>query len=82
MMLYLKGELTRMDRVTASPPLIDSAYYHSENLGRVNVAKRMATSTPTGAMGQPQAATAEKGESLLTAICAEVVDFLTEFAQW
>ena len=29
----------------------------------------MATSTPTGAMGKPQAATAEKGQSLLTAIC-------------
>ena len=42
----------------------------------------MATSTPTGAMGKPQAATAEKGQSLLTAICEEVVNFLTEFAQW
>ena len=82
MMLYLKGELMRMDRVTSSPPLVDSTYYHSEHLGRVNVAKRMATSTPTGAMGKPQAATAEKGQSLLTAICEEVVNFLTEFAQW
>ena len=82
MMLYLQGELVRMDRVTASPPLVDSEYYHSEHLGRVNVAKRITTSTPTGAMGNPEAATAVKGESLLEAITQEVVAFLQEFATW
>ena len=82
MMLSLHGEIMRMDRVTASPPLVDSPFYHSENGGRVNVAKRMSTWTPTGAMGGPQHATAEKGESLLNAITTEVVSFLTDFATW
>ena len=82
MMLSLHGEIMRMDRVTSSPPLVDSPFYHSEHGGRVGVAKRMRAWTPTGAMGGPQHATAEKGESLLNAITAEVVSFLKDFATW
>ena len=82
MMLWLHGELMRMDRVTSSPPLLDSPFFHSEHGGRVNVAKRMNTWTPTGAMGGPQHATAEKGKSLLNAITGEVVSFLRNFATW
>jgi len=33
-------------------------------------------------MGNPEAATAAKGESLLEAITQEVVAFLQEFATW
>ena len=72
----------RMDRVTSSPPLLDSPFFHSEQGGRINVAKRMSTWTPTGAMGGPQHATAEKGESLLNAITGEVVSFLKDFSTW
>ena len=82
MMLFLHGEIMRMDRVTASPPLVDSPFFHSEHQGRVNVAKRMSTWTPTGAMGGPQHATPEKGESLLNAITDEVTSFLVDFATW
>lgn len=82
MMLWLHGEIMRMDRVTSSPPLLDSPFFHSEHGGRINVAKRMSTWTPTGAMGGPQHATAEKGESLLNAITGEVVSFLRNFATW
>ena len=82
MMLWLHGEMMRMERVTSSPPLLDSPFFHSEHGGRVNVAKRMNTWTPTGAMGGPQHATAEKGESLLNAITAEVVSFLKDFSTW
>lgn len=82
MMLWLHGEIMRMDRVTSSPPLLDSPFFHSEHGGRINVAKRMSTWTPTGAMGGPQHATAEKGESLLNAITGEVVSFLKNFATW
>lgn len=82
MMLWLHGEIMRMDRVTSSPPLLDSPFFHSEQGGRINVAKRMGTWTPTGAMGGPQHATAEKGESLLNAITGEVVAFLKDFSTW
>ena len=82
MMLFLHGEIMRMERVTASLPLVDSPYFHGEHGGRLNVAKRMATLTPTGAMGGPQHATVEKGESLLNAIVDEVVACLKDFATW
>lgn len=82
MMLFLHGNKVRMDRVTASPALIDSPYYHSEYGGRIYVAKRISTWAPTGAMGSPQNATAEKGESLLKAIVDEVVKCLEDFATW
>ena len=82
MMLHVQGELVRMERVTASPPLVDTPYYHSEHGGRVNVATRLTTSAPTGAMGNPEAATAEKGESLLNSIVGEVAEFIQNFATW
>ena len=82
MMLAIKGEIVRMDRVTASPPLVDSPYFHSETGGRIQVAHRMKTWTPTGAMGKPENATREKGESLLAAIVGEVTTFVEEFATW
>ena len=82
MMLFIHGEIMRMDRVKSSPPLIDSPFFHSEHGGRINVAKRMATRTPTGAMGEPQHATSEKGKSLLNAIVDEMVACLKDFAAW
>ena len=82
MMLFLHGEIMRMDRVKSSPPLINSPFFHSEHGGRLNVAKRMATRTPTGAMGEPQYATPEKGESLLNAIADEVIACIEDFATW
>lgn len=82
MMLFLHGEIMRMDRVKSSPPLINSPFFHSEHGGRLNVAKRMATRTPTGAMGEPQYATPEKGESLLNAIADEVIACIDDFATW
>lgn len=82
MMLFLRGEIMRMDRVKSSPPLLDSPFFHSEHGGRVNVAKRMATRTPTGAMGEPQHATPEKGESLLNAIVDEMISCIEDFATW
>ena len=82
MMLSIQGELVSKERVTASPPLVDTLYYHSEHGGRVNVAKRLTTSAPTGAMGNPEVATAEKGESLLNAIAGEVVEFIRNFSTW
>ena len=82
MMLFLHGEIMRMDRVKSSPPLINSPFFHSEHGGRLNVAKRMATRTPTGAMGEPQYATPEKGESLLNAIADQVIACIEDFASW
>jgi creatinine amidohydrolase len=82
MMLHLHGDIMRTDRVTASPPLVDTPFYHSEHGGRLTVAKRLTTWAPTGAMGGPQHATPEKGESLLNAIVDEVVACIQDFSTW
>ena len=61
MMLFLHGEVMRMDRVTSSPPMVDSPFYHSEHGGRINVGKRLVTRAPTGAMGETSTRHAGKG---------------------
>ena len=49
---------------------------------RIDTARPFNTWTGTGAMGQPQLATAAKGEQLLSVATNGVVDFLTEFRTW
>ena len=38
--------------------------------------------TGTGAMGRPDRASADKGQRLLEAISAKIVDFVREFSSW
>ena len=49
---------------------------------RVEVARRIDQSTPTGALGWPELATPEKGERLYDAAAQELVALVREFAQW
>ncbi|MBI2194178.1 MAG: creatininase family protein [Planctomycetes bacterium] len=82
MMLHLQKKLVVMKCAKASPPAIDSPFYHMEHGGRVDVAGRFYRKTETGAMGHPELATPEKGESLLRAIVAEVCAFIEDFSTW
>jgi creatinine amidohydrolase len=82
MMLVTRPDLVAMDQAAAPPAAIDTRWWSSETGGPVNVFKRFRRLTDTGAMGHPAEATAEKGESLLAAITAEVVRFLRDFAAW
>ena len=82
MMLFLQGELIDMSRARATPPVVDTPFYHSEQGGRVNMARRFNRLVGTGAMGRPEFATAEKGASLLEAIVEEVAAFVQDFAAW
>jgi creatinine amidohydrolase len=49
---------------------------------RVDVARRIEQSSPTGAFGFPEEATADKGEALFEIAAREVVAFVREFAVW
>lgn len=82
MMLVVAGELVHMDQARAGVPVIDTPFFHSELGGRVTVAGRFHRLTETGAMGSPEKATPEKGESLLAAGAREVAAFVEEFVTW
>lgn len=82
MMLHLHKDLVVMSQAKGIEPVLESRFYSSERLGRVNVAGRFHRRTATGAMGKPEEATAEKGASLLAAIAEEVTDFVRDFLTW
>jgi creatinine amidohydrolase len=82
MMLHLHKELVVMRAARAAKPVIENRFYSNENLGRVTVAGRFKRQSKTGALGRPELATAEKGESLLTAISDEIAAFIEDFATW
>ncbi|MEO2045829.1 MAG: creatininase family protein [Pirellulales bacterium] len=82
MMLTAHEELVHLEDAKAGPPVIDSPFYHSERGGRVSLASRFHRLTTTGAMGQPELATREKGESLITAAAEEVAAFIEDFLTW
>ena len=48
----------------------------------MSLANRFHRLTTTGAMGQPELATREKGESLLSAAADEVAVFIEDFLTW
>jgi|WetSurMetagenome_2_1015567.scaffolds.fasta_scaffold122749_1 creatinine amidohydrolase len=82
MTLVARPDLVDMTRATAGPPAHADRWWHSELGGPVQVFARFGRITATGAMGLPQEATREKGESLLAAITEEMVAFLQDFAAW
>ena len=82
MMLVVRKELVHLNAVKSHPPVIESKFFHSEQGGRVSVANRFRRLTATGAMGKPEHAPAEKGESLLAAAAKEVCSFVDEFLGW
>lgn len=63
---------------------VQSKYYDPLNYqpSRVVVSQSFDQLTPTGALGSPELATAEKGERLYRLLTAALTDFLADFAQW
>lgn len=83
MLLFLRPELVQLDQARAHTPVLSSEWRNSPQHGsRVSMFRRFHRLTATGSMGDPTAATAQKGESMLDAIVEDVVKFLTEFATW
>jgi creatinine amidohydrolase len=85
MILHLRHELVDMSKAKgdrAEP--FESAYFYQQAEGplRVNVSRCFEQWTGTGAMGQPQHATAEKGERIFAVAIDAVTDFVKEFRGW
>ncbi|MEX0936489.1 MAG: creatininase family protein [Pirellulales bacterium] len=76
MMLFLHEELVAMESARGGGPQV------VEDHRGVAVAGRFHRRTRTGALGQPEASTKEKGETLIQAIVDRVSDFLGDFAEW
>lgn len=84
MMLALRKDWVKMDLAQGDRCAHDSEFY--DPLGyepsRVTVVRSFHQLTPHGAMGNPEKATAEKGEKLFELISESVADFLREFRGW
>ncbi len=82
MMQVVREDLVHLDQAEVGKPVKDGPFYHSELGGRISVASRFQYLSPTGAMGRPQAATPEKGESLLSAAATQVTALVTDMLSW
>ena len=82
LMLALRPDLVDLARASDREPALQSRWHHSEYGGSVRLFHRFSRLTAPGSMGRPRAATPEKGRSLLDAVTAEVVAFVTDFASW
>jgi creatinine amidohydrolase len=80
LMLSLRPDLVEIARAHNHAPGFESTWLSGEK--RVLLYRRFAFMTATGSLGSPTAATAAKGDSLLSAVVDDVVAFLDEFAKW
>lgn len=84
MMLSLCGESVKMEKAQGHRTLRGSKFYDPLNYepSLVTVCETFTQMTNSGAMGNPEKATAEKGDRLLASFTQSLVDFLTEFSTW
>jgi creatinine amidohydrolase len=82
LVMTLRGDLVHLDRAKEAQAVLDNRWTHSERGGKVRVFNRFSRFTAAGNMGQPSAATAEKGKSIFGAVVADVCAMLEDFATW
>lgn len=85
MILHLRHDLVEMSQARGErAEQFESAYFFQQDEGpsRINIARPFEAWTGTGAMGQPQLATAAKGEQLLAVAADGVAAFAAEFRGW
>ena len=82
LMLEVDRERVDMRQAHANTPVVASRFYHTEYGGLVRLAGRFHRRTPTGSMGRPDLATAEKGASLLDAAVSQLADLVRDFLEW
>ncbi|MFA9478476.1 creatininase family protein [Phycisphaerales bacterium AB-hyl4] len=80
LMLHLRPDLVKQDLASDAPTILDSPWLKGEK--RVTLFRRFSRMTATGSLGQPTAASEAKGASVLEAVSADVVAFVSEFASW
>ncbi len=75
MMLAVQGETVHLNAARGVP-------LDAPSSGKARIAGRFHRLSETGALGSPEKATAEKGESLLSAIGGEVAAYVRQLAAW
>jgi creatinine amidohydrolase len=81
-MLFLRPDLVNVQNAQQSHPMVNKPWNDSQVAGRVKVYRRFHRLTAPGSMGEPAAATAQKGERIVQAVVEQVVTFLNEFQSW
>lgn len=82
LVLALREDLVRWAEIPADEVEKNRPWMTGPHAGRVEGFHRFHRWTSSGHMGDPAAATKEKGRSLLDAVTDEVVQFIDEFADW
>ena len=83
LMLASRPDLVQMDK--ASDHFLDRSPYLAADLlsgGPASIAASFAELSPTGVIGAPTLATAERGQALLDAMVGAVARFLSDYATW
>lgn len=86
MVLAVRADLVDMTQAQGETVRVESKYYVASLSGtrrsKVHVSLPFEHLTATGAIGRPELGTAEKGQRLLEAASARLIDFVREFACW
>ena len=84
MMLQLRPELVKLDRAEVIYPDPGSGYLTTDLLGSsaVRVYHDFADLSPSGTLGDPSLATAEKGAAFFSAVAEALAAFLDDFSGW
>jgi creatinine amidohydrolase len=86
MVLALRADLVDMAQAQGQSIEVDSRYYvytlSGNRRSKVHVSLPFEHLTATGAIGRPELGTARKGQRLLDAVSARLIDFVKEFAHW
>ncbi|MEM1212842.1 MAG: creatininase family protein [Planctomycetota bacterium] len=82
LMLALRPDLVDTNTIQPTAPKFVSPNWHCEQGGKLRVFHSFQRLTTHGHMGSPEAATTDKGRSMLDALTDELADVITDFASW
>ncbi len=84
LMLALRPDLVKMDRIREAEQRLSNDWVRSENehASRVAVFHRFRRWTAAGSMGRPSAATRDKGDRLMSEVCEDFVRLLRDILDW
>ncbi len=84
LMLEIRGELVHMDRIQPPTRALENEWFSAEGdaHNKVSLYHRFHRVTAAGSLGNPVAATKEKGAKLVAGVVDELARFVTSLAAW
>jgi creatinine amidohydrolase len=84
LMLEIRADLVHMDRIQPPSNAIDNDWFRSESDAgkRVSLYHRFHRISSAGPLGNPAAATREKGQRLRGGVVREITRFISDFSTW